>query len=337
MIIRSKNFILKLEEILKDNLPTERYNEHENFVLNMIRGWHSTEQSFIHQTSGSTGRPKKITISRDKIKISAKATMDFIDPTGEVTSSLLCLNPQHIGGAMVVYRSLIYDQDLMIVEPTSHPMEELENETFDLVSMVPMQFKELSEADMDRFGTILIGGAPVEVRGIHSTAKIYSTFGMTETVSHIALRSIDEDLFTTTGDTKVAADEDGSLKIMGAITDHAWMHTNDLVCILSDKKFKWIGRKDFVINSGGIKINPEEIEQALSSNIHGEIMVSSIPDDRLGQKLVLLCSGSEEGIDMGELAKYQTPKAIYFNQKIFKFSNGKLDRKKTQEEFERSL
>ena len=263
--------------------------------------------------------------------------MDFIDPTGEITSSLLCLDPRHIGGAMVVYRSLIYNQDMTITEPASYPLDQLKDQTFDTVSLVPLQFNELSESDLNRFGTILIGGAPMEVRSIQSTAKIYSTFGMTETVSHIALRPIHEDLFTTTGDTKVAADEDGSLRIIGSITDHQWMTTNDFVSVTSDKKFKWIGRKDFVINSGGIKINPEEIEQRLNGNLPGEIMVSSIPDERLGQKLVLLCSGPEENIDLSGLEKYHTPKAIYFNQKIFRVSSGKLDRKKTQEVFERFL
>ena len=87
MIIRSKNFVLKLEEILKDELPTERYNEHEKIVLNIIRKWYSNAQFFTHQTSGSTGRPKKIDISRQKIEISTKATMASIDPDGQIKSA----------------------------------------------------------------------------------------------------------------------------------------------------------------------------------------------------------------------------------------------------------
>ena len=338
MIIRSKNFVLKLEEILKDSLPTERYNVHENFVLNIIRRWHSREQFFIHQTSGSTGRPKKIKISRDKIEISTEATLSFIDAKRQIKKSLLCLDPKHIGGAMVVYRSMIANHDLTLVTPESNPMEELApDESFDLVSMVPMQFNRLNESQLNRFGTILIGGAPMEVKKIETKAKIYSAFGMTETVSHIALRLLDETLFKTTGDTEVALNTDNSLKIKGAITDYKWLDTNDLAKVLSSKSFEWIGRKDFIINSGGIKINPEEIELLIGKQSTDDIMISSLPDDVLGQKVILISNGKEQEFDFSKLQKYHKPKECYFNQRIHKTSSGKLDRIKTLKQFEETL
>lgn len=338
MIIRSKNFVLKLEEILKEELPTERYNEHEKFVLKIIRDWHSNASSFAHQTSGSTGRPKKINISRDKIEISSKSTLSFIDPEGKVKSALLCLNPLHIGGAMVIYRGLIYNHDITIVDPTSFPLHEFATETFDLVSLVPLQFKKLKKEQLDLFGTILIGGASVEKQEVGSKARIYSTFGMTETVSHIALRAIENDEFTTTGDTVIACDDEGALMIKGSITDHQWLITNDLVSVTSDKSFKWIGRRDFIINSGGIKINPENIEQQLSSQIIGaEFMVGSLPDDRLGRRIVLISNGDEVELDFSGLDRYHQPKASYFNQSIYKTTSGKIDRLKTQRKFEESV
>ncbi len=337
MIIRSNNFVLKLEEILKDKLPTERYNEHENIVLKIIREWFSPAEFFTHQTSGSTGRPKKIAISRDNIEISTKATLDAIDPNRLIRTSLLCLDPMHIGGAMVIYRALIAKHDLTIVKPTSNPIEQIGAASFDLVSLVPMQYKSFTDAQLNQFGTILIGGAPMEVMKTKSTAKIYSTFGMTETVSHIALRPIQDEIFKTTGDTIIATDDEGILKIKGSITGNEWLITNDLVDAIDQHSFKWKGRKDFVINSGGIKNNPEEIEMQLKDKIGGDFMVGSLPDEVLGRKLVLILDGNTQAIDFSHLDKYKRPKELYFNQIIYKTPSGKLDRMKTQNSFEQSL
>ncbi|WP_462249805.1 AMP-binding protein [Ekhidna sp.] len=337
MIIRSNNFVLKLEEILKDSLPTERYNEHENIVLNIIRSWFSNAKSFTHHSSGSTGRPKKIEISREKIEISTKATLDFIDPDNAVRSSLLCLDPSHIGGAMVVYRAMIANHDLYIIEPTSNIISIIGASSFDLVSMVPLQFKALTNSQIDQFGKILIGGAPMDSKNVKTSATIYSTFGMTETVSHIALRSLSEDVFTTTGDTIVRINQDDTLEIKGSITDAKWLKTNDIVEVINQKTFKWIGRKDFIINTGGIKVNPEEIEQVLNDQMNDDFIICSLLDSSLNRKIILVSSGPEKELDFSNLKKYHVPKELYFDQVIFKTPSGKLDRLKTQKVLEDSL
>ena len=303
-------------------------------MLKLVRRWYSDQHFFEHQTSGSTGKPRKIKIGRDKIEISARATMSYIDSNSKIKTSLLCLNPDHIGGAMVVYRSLIFDHDLTLVESASNPLQ-AGGEHYDLVSMVPMQFKMLSQPEMDQFGTILIGGASIETGTIESKANIYSTFGMTETVSHIALRPINEEIYTTTGDTEVDIDENQLLKIKGSITDHKWLVTNDVVSLVSKYLFRWIGRKDFIINSGGIKANPEAIESQLKDKVSGEIMIASLPDEKLGRKIILLLEGTEQTIDFSILDRYHKPKACYFDQHLIKTSNGKIDRRKTQEYFEK--
>ena len=338
MIVTSKNFDLKLEEILIDNLPTEKYNESENIVLELIRKWHSGQKYFTHYTSGSTGRPKKIIISREKIELSAKSTLAFIDPNNDIKSSLLCLNPSNIGGAMVVYRALIFDHNLTIVEPTSN-LQPLLNEDlyFDLASMVPMQFKNLSQVAISKFGTILIGGAHMPADTTSYNSNIYVTFGMTETVSHIALRHINKELFTTTGDTEVAVKSNQTLKIKGGITDYKWLNTNDIVEIYSNRSFKWLGRADFIINSGGIKINPEMIEARLLSQIKCDFMATSLPDDILGRKLVLLIEGDSQKLDFSSLGRHHQPKEVFFKQKIFRTKSNKLDRLKTQQYFESLL
>lgn len=336
MIIKAKNFVLKLEEILKEDLPTERYNEYEKNVLGLIQSWKSSIHDFTHHTSGSTGRPKKIEISRDKIEISARATMRAIDPKGSIKHSLLCLNPQFIGGAMVVYRALIFEHDLTILEPSSDLQNSLDGSSFDLVSLAPIQFNKLSKTHIDRFKVVLIGGAPMPVLNTDFKSNVYSTFGMTETVSHIALRKIDEQSFKTTGDTIVSVDDDRSLKIKGSITDGKWLGTNDIVDIIDNKTFNWIGRKDFVINSGGIKINPEYVEGMIKNQFENEIMIGYLPDKKFGQKVVLLSESEPQEINFSSLSKYYIPKELFFNQPIFKTPNGKVDRLKTQSYFEKN-
>lgn len=335
MIIKSQNFRLKLEEILEDDLPTERYNHSEKHAIALVRRWYDNASHFTHYTSGSTGTPQAIQISRDKITSSSKATISFIDPENQIKSSLLCLDPTHIGGAMVIYRGIIYNHTITIVPPDAQPLAQLPPDlTFDLVSMVPMQFQSLSTEEVNRFGSILIGGAPMPVINKAYQASVYATFGMTETVSHIALRPLQDEIFQTTGDNKIGIKEDQSLKIKGEITNHKWLYTNDLIQFISTNKFKWLGRKDFIINSGGVKLNPESIEAVISQQMASDFMIGSLPDDKLGRKLVLIVSGDKQKVDFSTLSKYSRPKAVFFNQKIFKTPGAKIDRKKTQEYFE---
>ncbi len=336
MIIKSKNFVLKLEEILKDDLPTERYNEYEKNVLRLIQSWHSSVQNFSHHTSGSTGRPKKIEISRDKIEISASATMAAIDPLGSIKHSFLCLNPLFIGGAMVVYRALIFDHDLTLLEPANELQFQLDDQPFDLVSLAPLQFYKLPKKQIDAFKVVLIGGAPMAVLDTPYESKVFSTFGMTETVSHIALREIASEIFETTGDTIIGLTDDQTLKIKGSITDHKWLKTNDIVDMIDARSFKWIGRADFIINSGGIKINPEYVEKLLKEQFDGDIMIAYLPDKNLGKKAVLLSDGNTQNVNFSTLPKYHKPKDVFFNQVIFKTENGKIDRLKTQSQFEKT-
>ena len=331
MIVRSKNFRLKLAEILKDELPLDSYNETEVATLKLIQSWYGNKASFTHQTSGSTGFPKAIEISRDKVLMSAKATLSAIDPDGKIKTSLLCLSPSHIGGAMVVYRAIIYDHDLTIVSPSSNPLKEMDaTESFDLASLVPIQFKEMKPYEFERFRTILIGGAPMPVMAHEASSRIYATYGMTETVSHIALRKLEEDWFVTTGDTVVEAHKDHTLMIKGPITDHEWLHTHDIAEVKSNSTFRWIGRKDFIINSGGIKVNPEQIELQLKEQISGDFVISWIPDSNLGQQVVLIANGEEMPLDMHGIDPYHQPKRCFWNRTVMRTASGKVDRLGTQ-------
>ncbi len=337
MIINSKNFRLKLEEILKEELPTETYNDTEKNVLNIVRNWYSDTNQFQHQTSGSTGIAKQIVLSRKKIEYSAQATMSFIGSKDTIHNTLLCINPEFIGGAMVIYRALIFNLDITIAEPGTDFMKQIGPTNFDLVSLVPMQFQLLRKEEIDQFKVILIGGAPIPVDKTVYKSKVYSSFGMTETVSHIALRPLSEDVFTTTGDAIVAVEKDHSLKIKGTLTNHKWLKTNDIIELTSNVSFKWVGRKDFIINSGGIKLNPEIIEGKLLTQIPDDFMIGSLPDEKLGRKAILLVNGGMRPINFSILDPYQKPKEVFFNQEIFRTKSNKIDRLRTQAHFESNL
>ena len=274
------------------------------FAWQWIRG----ENLFQQSTSGSTGSPKKIYIHRDQMVASAQLTIEALK-LSSADSSLLCLPAQYIGGKMMIVRSLLVDMDTVFVRPTSNFLPYLPFIPA-FSAMVPLQVQTLLDTDsassLNHMKAVIIGGAPVsdtlEKRILHQlTIPVYSTYGMTETVSHIALRKLTNpeasDSFHVLGDTKIATDERGCLKIHGKVTQGKWIVTNDLIKISGSNQFQWLGRYDSVINSGGVKVIPEQLEELLEpilKNHHfdGRFLVSSLPDDTLGERIVLLLEGS---------------------------------------------
>ena len=336
MIIASKNFVLESEEITKEKVATLPKNETEKEALRLIYDWNAGVSDFCFNTSGSTGKSKQVSISRRQIAYSTEATFSSIDPSNAIKSSLLCINPKFIGGAMVVFRAIIKALNLFIVAPDSNPIASIpDGERFDLVSMVPLQLEKLSQKDLSRFSIILVGGASFSHDSLELPAntQVFLTYGMTETVSHIALRKIGEPMFQTTGDAVVEIDVNGCLKIKGSITQNNWLKTHDLARVISPNEFEWIGRKDFIINSGGIKINPEKVEKKLSKQIKCPFLVSSKPDRRLGEKLVLLVKkeSKKPDVDFSSLHKHEKPKEVLYWDELVKTQSGKIDRRAIKE------
>lgn len=333
VIIQFEKFQLKLDEIINDDFSLSKFNRIEFNVLKLITAWFSEQDQFVFKTSGSTGASKSIPIDRNKIIYSCQATFKAIDPDQKTTSSLLCIDPKYIGGAMVVLRACIMNHNLKVIEPSSNPLSSLEKEdAFDLTSMVPLQFQNSSPTDLNKVKNILIGGASFS-NSIDPEIKsnVYFTFGMTETVSHFALRKMDQDSYYTTGDTLLAVDSDSALQVKGTLTDDLWLHTNDIVDLISNKKFRWLGRKDFIINSGGVKLNPESIESKLKNQIGTPFLISYIPHNQLGQQLVLVTEGAiDTPLDYTVLEKYEIPKLVIVCSEIPLTKNGKVDRVETQ-------
>jgi O-succinylbenzoic acid--CoA ligase len=161
---------------------------------------------------------------------------------------------------------------------------------------------------------------------------------MTETLSHIALKQIGSgDSYQVLPNISISTTADDCLIIESDYFDK--VITTDIVYIKSELSFQWLGRKDFVINSGGIKIHPEMVEsklQALLGPVHtSPFLVSSEPDEHFGERVILLLKSSEtwklleEGIK-STLSKYELPKKVYLVEEFLYTDTKKIKRLASQ-------
>ena len=292
-------------------------------------------------TSGSTGEPKKIFIPKDKMILSATKTIRFFN-LREGINALVCLSLETIAGKMMLARAFVGKWNLTIVEPAANPLLNID-ENMDFVALAPLQLERILNESSDKIQlikTIIVGGAPVSNSLINllkeNELTVYQTFGMTETVSHIALRKIgkETDAFYKTVDGVEVSDLDGDLVIHYSEMFLQPIRTNDVVKIISPKQFEWLGRSDYIINSGGVKLNPEKIEQKLSDLLPFSFFITGLKDARLGQKLALVIENNSNFIPekvrlQSVLDKFEIPK-VYINIKGFdRTKSGKVNRLKT--------
>lgn len=315
--------------------------------------WLNGTTSFDLQTSGSTGRPKTIKVHRDQMLASARATSRFFG-IKKGLRMLCCLDTAKIAGKMMLVRALEWQGILQVVTPRENPLNDLQDYRYDFVAMVPIQVKACYEQEgsrkvLNQIEVLIIGGAPVnsDLRGKlkRLKGKVYQTYGMTETVSHIALADIKSDgrlVYEALPLVKLKVDNESKLCIWSPMGGDAWLPTNDVVEMLSNHSFVWKGRADFAINSGGIKIHPESILEKLSPLL-GEIFpgrnsfLTGIADPKLGQALTLVIEGeadTERGNHLMETAKqllprYQAPKTVLFIPRFSFTPTGKIDQLRT--------
>jgi O-succinylbenzoic acid--CoA ligase len=325
-------------------------------ALLFSRAWLRGQEIFQLQTSGSTGVPKPITVSRKQMLASIHGTAAALQlHSGQ--SALVCLNPAYIAGIMMLARGWELGLQMYLVAPTSRPLQNFTAETgFDFVAMVPLQLQqsldyEFDKSVLDHCGKVIIGGAAISA-GLEQAAQqchaaIYATFGMTETVSHIALRRVNGDLPETAyrllPGVTAQTDERGCLMLKGEITDNQWIHTNDIVTFIQPDSFLFEGRADFVINSGGVKIFPEQLEQEIQRLQLRELMgkrfiISSLPDERLGEHVILAVESADIEDETkllmmlkDHLPRFHVPKSIHYLQTFPETATGKIDRKKINE------
>lgn len=319
----------------------------EEEVGGFLLDWLNEKEYIDVSTSGSTGVPKRIRIRKEHMINSAMATGKFFDLPA-TTTALNCLPAKYIAGKMMLVRAMILGWHIDLVPPKANPLDQV-FQLYDFCAMTPFQLDN-SLGRLHLVKKLIVGGGAVSgtlkklVQGI--STKVYETYGMTETITHIAARRVntptkkeDPIPFKVLPNVSIATDERDCLVIKAPHVSNDKIVTNDVVEIINFKKFLWKGRIDNVINSGGVKLYPEEIEAKLSTLIPHRFFVTSLPDDALGEKLVLMVESdfSEEGIlnlqreikRSRTLQKYEVPKKIYFVEKFEETPNGKIHRENT--------
>ena len=324
--------------------------------------WNSDSPYVEVKTSGSTGEPKRMLVEKQRMRASARITCDFLGlKAGD--RALLCMSLDYIAGKMMVVRAIERNLRLIVVEPSGHPLvkqicREWDMRSFrpllasphlgeELAAMVPMQVYNSLQVPEERerlkqINHLIIGGGAIDEAMAEELKTfpnhVWSTYGMTETLSHIALRRLSgpeaSEWYTPFPSVSVSLNEEGCLVIDAPEVCKERLVTNDiaelatqrgqsLMCsansahegqspCVANVPFRILGRKDNVICSGGIKIQAEEVERMLKAHLRVPYLISKRPDKKFGEAVVLLTEGDvEEARTVCEavLPKYQRPKA----------------------------
>ena len=347
-----------------------------------LQEWNNDSEKVLVHTSGSTGKPKPIWVEKRRMEASARITCDFLG-LKEGDTALLCMSLDYIAGKMMVVRSLVRNLKLIVVEPTGHPLAdatplqlprggEFCSGFFSpprgswrgvgwlaFAAMVPMQVYNSLQVPEERerlkqIKHLIIGGGAID-EAMASELKdfpnyVWSTYGMTETLSHIALRRLNgvdaSDWYTPFAQVQISQNEDGCLVIDAPEVCAERLVTNDIVEI-SEAGFRIIGRKDNVICSGGIKIQAEEVERALKPYLHVPFMITKRKDSKFGEVVVMMIEDRGERREDREerdslktrlqrlcrehLPKYWQPRDVVFVEKIPMTETGKPARRQAEE------
>lgn len=309
--------------------------EFEQSVGDFLLDWFDDKSYIDMNTSGTTGTPKPIRIEKSAMVKSALATGDFfgLQPGDRV---LHCLPANYVAGKMMFIRAFILGLDMDFVAPSSHPLDH-NDQKYDFSAMVPLQAKN-SVDKLSNIKKLIIGGVKIhkslEQELVKLPIEIYETYGMTETITHIAAKRVGTEAFTTLPHVTVSVNENQCLEIVAKNIRDEKIVTNDIVKLISDTQFVWLGRIDNVINSGGIKILPEQVENKLSTLIPRRYFVTGVPDDTLGERVVLYVEGAPLEMDhslFDVLDKYEKPKEIVFIPKFKETATGKIMREESKE------
>lgn len=320
--------------------------EFERNIGEFILDWIDVSLVVTAYTSGSTGTPKAITLKKEQMMNSALATGSYFNLTAK-DSSLLCLPVTYIAGKMMLVRAMVLGLDLYMVPPTSSPLKATDR-SFDFGAMIPLQVSN-SLPFLHKVKTLIIGGAPISNTLREELLEIencsFETYGMTETITHIAVKPLNQLLssilrtdlgFKILPDVEISKDNRECLVINAPRVTDETIVTNDVVQLISSTEFKWLGRYDNVINSGGVKVHPEQIESKLSEILHQSFFVSSLPDPKLGEQVVLILEGvvdkekvMQQIISSKKLNKYELPRSIKIIPEFLRTNSGKVKRTET--------
>ena len=321
------------------NRVSENGKNDEVAIGKFILEWLDENDFITVKTSGSTGIPKEIKLQKNHVYNSAEATVNYFD-LKENTKALLCLSSEYIAGKMMLVRAMIAGWNLYTISPEKRPLEN-SDENFDFTAMVPYQVFH-SLAHLHRVKKLIVGGGAVsselEQRLQTVNTQVFATYGMTETISHIAIRPIngkDKSLiFSALPKVNFSQNESNCLQIHAPEISKEIVVTNDVVELISPTSFKFLGRIDNVINTGGAKVHPEIVEEKLSIHINQPFFITSEKDDALGERVILIIE-SEKQLQLEDfsqalqtLSVYEKPKKIYTTPQLIYTETGKVKRTK---------
>ncbi|MBR9757210.1 MAG: AMP-binding protein [Algicola sp.] len=315
----------------------ESREEYEKQIGGFLQEWLDDNAFITLKTSGSTGQPKTLSMPKQAMVNSALATGQFFNLQPGQTA-LLCLPAHYIAGKMMLVRAMVLGLHIDVINPKVHLNLSL-GKTYHFCAMIPIQVEKNLE-QLTSIKTLIVGGAAVSktlednIKGLKT--KVFATYGMTETVSHIALKPLNHtshpSLYNVLPGITIDQDYRGCLIVEAPKLTPEKLVTNDLVTIYTPKTFEWLGRFDHVINSGGVKLLPEQIEHKLQKRIVQRFFIAGLPDAHLGEKVVLIIEGPAQKISehfFDGLDKFEVPKAVYFIETFLETASGKIQRQAT--------
>ncbi|WP_417556873.1 AMP-binding protein [Mesoflavibacter zeaxanthinifaciens] len=317
----------------------------EKQIGDFLNHWQDNSEFIDVKTSGSTGQPKTISLSKQAMVNSAIATGDYfgLEPGN---TALMCLPANYIAGKMMLVRALILGLEIEVIEPKTNPVFDTKAH-YNFCAMIPIQLQN-TLTHIKNIRTIIVGGAPVsyqlkeQIQDLKT--NVFETYGMTETITHVAVKklnnfntdkncnTVEASYFETLPNIKISQNKSQCLVINAPNILEETIETNDVVKLQSDTTFEWLGRKDNVINSGGVKLFPEQIESKLQPQIASRFFISKEEDDKFGEQVILVVEDKDFSLkpsDLKDLSKLEVPKKVYTLEQFKETSSGKVNRGKT--------
>ncbi len=341
--MNGKRFSIENQEEMSELINCES-DELVKQVLLFFKEWISEQNSIRLKTSGTTGKPKTISVSKQSMIESAKMTAKALG-LRQGMKALLCLSSDFVAGKMMIVRAMQLEMELITTNVSANPIENL-NQKIDFAAMVPLQLSKILQQTPKKLSLIkklIIGGSAIDSQLEEALQSIESqcfhTYGMTETLSHIALRKLNgedrTDWFTPLGGIQISLDDRACLCILAPFVQETLIITNDLAEIDLKGRFKILGRTDDVIVSAGKKIHPEDVERKIKHLFHKHFIISSVKDDYSSESVVLYVEekfGIKALFNLWEnliqsLEPHEIPRKIIQIEQIPFLESGKLDRK----------
>ena len=303
--------------------------------------WLNSSDTLFLSTSGTTSESKQLEVSKTSMVAHAKMSASYflLKPGHKI---LHLLSSDFIAGKMILVRAMVLGLDLWFYPPSKAPLASLDK-VYDWAALVPLQLAH-SLNDLYKVKKILIGGAALTsklkdtalLKAKEQQTSLYLSFGMTETLSHIAialLETNEEPLFKVLPGIIISKNAQDCLEIRAAYLENTVIQTSDLIRLQSPDSFYWLGRADFTVNSGGVKLQPERIEKELSPFLNIPFFVFGIPDEILGSRLCLVVSEQHKKLAIKALETaifshpYYAPKSILMVKEFLYTSSEKIKRK----------